>query len=78
MCSEVSYYHSAKSISGSKKLMYSTVALRNFKIKVDNRKRWIKFIRVLLKRKSAIQVNLTALIQQPKKKNKRKIVELNT
>ena len=38
MCIEVSYYHLAKSISGSKNLMYSTVALRKFKIKVYNRK----------------------------------------
>ena len=38
MCIEVSYYHSAKSISGSKNLVYSTVALRQFKEKVYNRK----------------------------------------
>ena len=38
MVIEVSCYHSAKSISGSKNLMYSTVALRKFKIKVYNRK----------------------------------------
>ena len=39
MCLEISYYHSAKSISGSKNLMYSAaaVALRKFKKKVYNR-----------------------------------------
>ena len=37
MVIEVSCYHSAKSISGSKNLMYSTVALGKFKIKVYNR-----------------------------------------
>ena len=37
MCIEVSFYHSAKSICGSKNLMYSTVALRKFKKMVYNR-----------------------------------------
>ena len=36
---EISYYHSAKSIAGSKNLVYSTVALRKFKRKVYNRNR---------------------------------------
>ena len=38
MCIEVSYYHSAKPIFGSKNLMYSTVALGKFKKMVYNRK----------------------------------------
>ena len=44
MCIEISYYHSAKSISCSKNLMYSTaaVALRKFKKKVYNRSQSIK------------------------------------
>ena len=37
MCIEVSYYHSAKSISGSKNLMYTTIVPRKFKEKVYNR-----------------------------------------
>ena len=41
VCIEILYYHSAKSISGSKNLMYSTAAvvLRKFKKKVYNRNR---------------------------------------
>ena len=37
---EVSYYHSSKSISGSKNLMYTTIKIvpRKFKEKVYNRK----------------------------------------
>ena len=37
MCIEVSYYHSAKSISGSKNLMYTAIAPRKFKKKVYNK-----------------------------------------
>ena len=38
ICIEVSYYHSSKSISGSKNLMYTTIVPRKFKEKVYNRK----------------------------------------
>ena len=51
---QVSYYHSSKSISGSKNLMYTTIVPRKFKEKVYNRKQWIKF-RLLMKRKYATQ-----------------------
>ena len=38
ICIGVSYYHSSKSISGSKNLMYTTISSRKFKEKVYNRK----------------------------------------
>ena len=68
MCIEVSY-HSAKSISGSKNLVYSTVALRQFKEKVYNRKQWIKFFRVFCWKEN-LQLKVAALTQEPKKIHK--------
>ena len=61
---EVSYYHSAKSISGSKNLMYTAIAPRKFKKKVYNKNQWVKF-GVLLKRKYATQSgNLNSTTQK--------------
>ena len=42
MCIEVSCYHSAKTICGSKNLMYTTIAPRKFKEKVYKKKRVCK------------------------------------
>ena len=64
ICIEVSYYHSSKSISRSKNLMYTTISSRKFKEKVYNRKQWINF-RVLMKRKYATQSgNLNSTTQK--------------
>ena len=65
MCIEISYYHSAKSISGSKNLVYSTVALRKFKKKVYNRNRWIKSSSECCWKEN-VQLKVAALTQQPK------------
>ena len=67
MCLEISYYHSAKSISGSKNLMYSAaaVALRKFKKKVYNRNRWIKSSLECCWKEN-LQLKVGALTQQPK------------
>ena len=61
------HYHSAKSISGSKNLMYSAaaVALRKFKKKVYNRNRWIKSSSECCW-KETLQLKVGALTQQPK------------
>ena len=68
MCIEVSYYHSAKSISGSKNLMYTAIAPRKFQKMVYNRNQRVK-VRVLLKRKYATQSgNLNSTTQKISKK----------
>ena len=70
MCIEVSYYHSPKSISGSKNVMYSTVALRKFK-----KLRFTTESDELISSECCWQENLQlkALPQKPKKR-----VELST
>ena len=65
MCTEVSYYHSAKSISGSKNLSSSTVALRKFKKRFTTVRDESSSSECCCKEN--LQLKVAGLTQQPKK-----------